>query len=382
MCGIGGVIMFEKRRSAKELSYIRCLVERIAVENQARGRDATGFTAFSKGRQLTFKHAIEANKLVDTNAFITFANRNINNGTKVVLVHTRMGTKGSELNNLNNHPIESLNFTGVHNGMIYNDDALFAKHKMARAAEVDSEVIFRLLDLAGESPTSESLTWVAEQLTGSFTTAFVGRKDQSKMYLIKNDNPVTLVYIPSLNIIVFASMERYIMDAIQHANIRSAVGGEKDSIVATDSLTILTPRQQTIYTFDTNSNNPIEQMEQIPVAFRENHEGWGHYYAFGYQEDDNFFRGGTEDVPAEDIKEELLLSIRGFLSEGQIAMLEESLEAIATASWMEGWSRGRSSLSEEIDQKCEISYESGYDEGFNDGFQDGSDIAVESTVEV
>ena len=47
MCGIGGVLMFPKERSEGEMSYIRELVKNLALYNQARGRDATGFVSFS-----------------------------------------------------------------------------------------------------------------------------------------------------------------------------------------------------------------------------------------------------------------------------------------------------------------------------------------------
>ncbi len=367
MCGIGGVLMFPKERSNEELAYIRELVSSIAFYNQARGRDATGFATFSNRSHSLFKHPIKASDIINQAAYKHFINRSLHKNTKNVLIHTRAGTKGSEENNLNNHPIESHRYIGVHNGVISNDDELFEKHSLFRAAEVDSEVIFRLLDGQGDKPNDDGLKFVAEQLSGMFTTAFVPKKNRHMMYVIRNDNPLTMVYIHPLNIIAFASIEDYVTDAITDAN--TTAGIEIDLI---EDIVLVKPKAQTIMRFDTNADNALEQIMQKPAIFTENIEmGW--WYNDSYSWNRDFFQqGATEDAPSTDEEAEVTLAeIMSGLSDEKKASLGRYIDSRESSAWTEGWASGRESLNEEMEQKISISYDEGYANGFEEGFFDG-----------
>src|SRR5207302_6400734 len=64
-----------------------------------------------------------------------------------LLVHVRDYTKGHPSLSANNHPIRHGEVVGIHNGTIVNDDELFARNEISRAAAemtVDSEIIFAL----------------------------------------------------------------------------------------------------------------------------------------------------------------------------------------------------------------------------------------------
>src|ERR671933_426166 len=66
-----------------------------------------------------------------------------------LLVHVRDYTKGHPSLSANNHPIRHGAVVGVHNGVIVNDDELFAHHGIARdeaGMTVDSEIIFALAE--------------------------------------------------------------------------------------------------------------------------------------------------------------------------------------------------------------------------------------------
>jgi glucosamine 6-phosphate synthetase-like amidotransferase/phosphosugar isomerase protein len=377
MCGIGGVMMFPKNRSAEELQFIRLLATGIAVENQRRGRDSTGFVTFSPQLFNLFKHPMKADTMIETAPFKQYIRRAINRNTKNVLIHTRAGTKGSEQNNLNNHPIESRHYIGVHNGMIHNDDMLFKKHNLFRAAEVDSEVIFRLLDTRGDAVDDEGLKFVAEELSGAFTTAFVPKKDKNKMFLIRNDNPVTLFYIPSLNIIAFASIDNYVRSAF--ATAQEIMEGFD---VPVDDTVVIEPKRNTIYKFDSSINNPLEQITQQPLSYKENWEGYGRQ-AYGWGEDDYFFHGGATEAGAQtvetDTKEEIA-SILAKLTDEELLAFDKFIEAKELFAWNDGWTKGRISLGEEMNQKAELSYEEGYNKGFDEGFEDGSKPEINVTV--
>jgi glucosamine 6-phosphate synthetase-like amidotransferase/phosphosugar isomerase protein len=86
-------------------------------------------------------------------------------------VHVRDYTKGHPSLAANNHPIRHGTVVGIHNGIIENDDELFARHEIARAEPsmtVDSEIIFALAERS-RGRTAESF----EQLYGSMATAWL-----------------------------------------------------------------------------------------------------------------------------------------------------------------------------------------------------------------
>jgi hypothetical protein len=363
MCGIGGIMMFPKERSDIELRYIRELVTSIGTENQVRGHDATGFVTFSRSGANLFKYPMEAKTLVKSEAYKKFISKNINKNTKNILIHTRAGTKGSEQNNDNNHPIESQRFIGVHNGMIWNDDSLFKKHKLFRQAEVDSEVIFRLLDKQGTDTTVDNIKYVAEQLKGSFTTAFVPKNKKTSMYIVRNDNPITLIYIHELNIIAFASMKYYLINAINEANVYS---GEVFIDIESDCV-FDEPVRESIYEFNTLLPNALEQLSQKPTKFKENYSyNWydENYHLYGglngrgYDEEELFTEENTTREE-EETKEGTFISIMSKLSIEEMDFFDAYLEEELLKSWNEGWSKGRESLGEEMAYKINLAHEVG-----------------------
>ncbi|MDQ3992472.1 MAG: hypothetical protein M3229_02315 [Actinomycetota bacterium] len=92
--------------------------------------------------------------------------------TRQLLVHVRDYTKGHPRIQANNHPIRHGAVVGVHNGVILNDDELFARHGWKRAEPemtVDSEAIFALVG-AFESRAA------LEQLRGSLATAWLDER--------------------------------------------------------------------------------------------------------------------------------------------------------------------------------------------------------------
>jgi glucosamine 6-phosphate synthetase-like amidotransferase/phosphosugar isomerase protein len=88
-----------------------------------------------------------------------------------LLVHVRDYTKGHPSLAANNHPIRHGAVVGVHNGIIVNDDELFARNRIDRAVPgmtVDSEIIFALAERS-RGRTAR----VLEHLFGSMATAWL-----------------------------------------------------------------------------------------------------------------------------------------------------------------------------------------------------------------
>lgn len=136
---------------------------------------------------------------------------------KAMIGHARQKTKGHEKFNANNHPIVANRIVGVHNGIIGNDDSLFDKYskRLFRKGEVDSEIIFRLIDLyrRDQCDLVESVKRACHDIAGSYTCAFIDTEDPSYVTIFSNsayNNAHIYIYEES-KMIVFAS-ETYILD--------------------------------------------------------------------------------------------------------------------------------------------------------------------------
>lgn len=211
MCGLVGIQLFPSTRTAADLQEIQRLFTRVLLCNEERGREATGVTVIQKdGQYKIFKQPIPASDFVQT-AFYQRALALIGTETVCVLGHTRMPTKGTRWNNANNHPLRGEYTLGVHNGRIHNDDALFAQLNISRRAEVDSEIVFRLLDRAESSPDKGYLAHVQESielLDGKLASLYVDLRHPALLVAIRKNNPLNLHYEPTLKALFFSS--RYI----------------------------------------------------------------------------------------------------------------------------------------------------------------------------
>ena len=159
MCGIAGYSL------APDSSVERTVAARALLAGIAeRGADAVGYAYRAPGASVAVhKQRSGATALLER---ITVPEE----ATKL-LVHVRDYTKGHPSLSANNHPIRHGSVVGIHNGIIENDDELFAQHRIARAEPgmtVDSEIIFALAERS-RGRTAEAL----QQLYGSMATAWL-----------------------------------------------------------------------------------------------------------------------------------------------------------------------------------------------------------------
>ena len=97
-------------------------------------------------------------------------------------MHVRDYTKGHPTIEANNHPIRHGSVVGIHNGIIVNDEEIFARYGFERAhpeMTVDSEAIFALAEHAEGSP--EAL----EELHGAMATAWLDERVASTLFLAR-----------------------------------------------------------------------------------------------------------------------------------------------------------------------------------------------------
>jgi len=227
---LAGVQLYPRERTEEELEEIRQLFTRALICNEERGRDAAGIAVIqANGNYRIFKEPVPASDLVKMKPYHAILDT-INSETVCVLGHTRMPTKGSRWNNDNNHPLLGEYTLGVHNGRIHNDDALFDEFNFPRRGEVDSEIIFRLLDR--DSPTAKKrypahVKESAAFLHGKLASLYVDLRDPAQLTVVKRDNPLSLHYEPSLQALFFSSRYLFLRKAFGKSVIGENLKNER-----------------------------------------------------------------------------------------------------------------------------------------------------------
>ncbi len=157
MCGIAGYSLHRASRIDRTLAA-QALLAGIAE----RGADAVGYAYRGDGESLSVhKQRSGASALLERVSIPTDATQ--------AIIHVRDYTKGHPRIAANNHPVRHGAVKGVHNGIILNDEELFARHGFEREQPrmtVDSEAIFALIDAKG------SAAAVLEELRGSMAAAW------------------------------------------------------------------------------------------------------------------------------------------------------------------------------------------------------------------
>jgi glucosamine 6-phosphate synthetase-like amidotransferase/phosphosugar isomerase protein len=166
MCGIAGYSL------SAECDVDRTLAAQALLAGIAeRGADAVGYAYRNGGGVHVHKQRSGASKLLDRVEIPQYAHK--------VLVHVRDYTKGHPMIEANNHPVRHGSVVGVHNGIILNDEEIFAEHRFERAEPgmtVDSEAIFALAELTDSRPKA------LEELRGSMASAWIDERHHDRLY--------------------------------------------------------------------------------------------------------------------------------------------------------------------------------------------------------
>ncbi len=170
MCGIAGYSL-SASSSVNRTLVAQTLLAAIAE----RGADAVGYGY--RGPQVPLevrKQRTGASELLDS--------VHVPEAATEVLVHVRDYTKGHPSLSANNHPVSHGAVVGIHNGIIVNDEELFAGHGWRRdqpEMTVDSEAIFAL---AEELPRDAR---ALEELYGAMATAWLDRRAPGELFLAR-----------------------------------------------------------------------------------------------------------------------------------------------------------------------------------------------------
>jgi glucosamine--fructose-6-phosphate aminotransferase (isomerizing) len=208
MCGIAG---FSAGRD--EEMDANQVARALLLGIEERGRDATG-AAFVEDRQTYLaKAAVPASQFVHTLP--------MRPDTRLAILHTRLATQGSPTRNENNHPVDVGGIVGVHNGVVYNDNALFARLAPGvRSAEVDSEAIFASL-LHRDEPVASTLA----DLDGSAAIAWLQTTEDTDLLHVARVSASPLLYaFTEAGSFLFASTTSALQRAARTADLTLVAG--------------------------------------------------------------------------------------------------------------------------------------------------------------
>ena len=169
MCGIAGYSLQPASRIDRTLAA-QALLAAIAE----RGADAVGYAYRFDGSVTVHKQRSGASALLEQIAVPAEATQ--------LLLHVRDYTKGHPRISANNHPVHHGLVVGVHNGLIFNDEEVFARHSFEREEQkmtVDSEAIFALADAEG------SRAQPLEELCGSMAAAWLDERRPDTVFVAR-----------------------------------------------------------------------------------------------------------------------------------------------------------------------------------------------------
>ena len=170
MCGIAGYSLSADSRLARTFA-----AQALLAAISERGADAVGYAHRGEGRDVTVhKQRTGASELLDRIQVPEEATQ--------LLVHVRDYTKGHPTIEANNHPVRHGSVVGIHNGIIFNDDELMARHGFPReepGMTVDSEAIFALAEATWSDPVA------LEECRGSIAAAWLDERRPGLVYLAR-----------------------------------------------------------------------------------------------------------------------------------------------------------------------------------------------------
>jgi glucosamine 6-phosphate synthetase-like amidotransferase/phosphosugar isomerase protein len=138
---------------------------------------------------------------------------------------------------------------------VKNDDDLFKKYenKFKRVGEVDSEVIYQLINHYNKKNiTFSGLKSALEdtKIRGLFALAFVHKNQPNLVHLVKQEKPMDIAYWKEAGVVIFNSVDTYIKNAfrrLERVGLALGVGNTKQTVE------YVTVKNDTYFTLDSNA---------------------------------------------------------------------------------------------------------------------------------
>lgn len=215
MCGILGVVA---RKHIFSFRHLRRAVDDLFLLSESRGKESAGLALLLNDRIGVLKEAVAASTLIRTPEYRAllaeaFAPPARQDDRPIALIgHSRLVTNGSQENHDNNQPVVKDGVVAVHNGIIVNDERLWAEFPaLSRAYQIDTEIILSLFryfyDQSGDPAHAVAQTFARLQGTASIAMLL---SDLDLLILATNNGSLYTCADPQGQIRILAS-EAYIL---------------------------------------------------------------------------------------------------------------------------------------------------------------------------
>src|ERR1700731_975099 len=137
MCGIFGIVSADGQDIAGDLKSLFLLSE-------SRGKEAAGLALVDGGEITILKEPQAASRMMRRSSYRSLIGKLTSNHRMrpiTVIGHSRLVTNGLDAIASNNQPVLHESLIGIHNGIIVNDEKLWAAFGLNRTADVDTEVL-------------------------------------------------------------------------------------------------------------------------------------------------------------------------------------------------------------------------------------------------
>ena len=197
MCGIFALIASTHDHHAAKNAV--SLATELLIQSEIRGREASGITFVVNNKATVLKGSCTARELVKTPEYRAISREVVISADShlseditypiLVIGHARMATNGDAERYANNQPILTNSVIGVHNGIAVNHEDLWRRNpELTRDAQVDSEVIFSLLDcsLMTQNAGLKHLSNVLMDIDGQCSVLAFHKEYQALLYATNN----------------------------------------------------------------------------------------------------------------------------------------------------------------------------------------------------
>jgi len=222
------------------------IVSRLFREAEVAGRKASGLSIMREKSVHILRRPLSGSQLVTTSEYLDFMMKNLeikddNNKVMSVIGHCRWPTQGDPENNLNNHPQVIDGIIGVHNGVITNDHKIFDSFRkvITRKAEVDTEIIFQLINHFNKSPKSKTVDAIqtaTPYLAGGYACGMQNTKHPHNLYIFRHGNPAKIKLYSKLGAVFFATREHFITAAFDHFHNAADDAGEEIDLLTNQGI--------------------------------------------------------------------------------------------------------------------------------------------------
>jgi len=313
MCGLFGFVGYNKDNQYKV--NVGKVVKSLAESAASRGTHATGIAYVADRKFNIDKSPTSAYKFkVD-----------IPNKVSKVIGHTRFTTQGDAKKNYNNHQFPGRTDAGkafalAHNGVLHNEDEVRKELKLnSPVIETDSYVAVQVLEhkIKGR-PTMEDMKFLGETVTGSF--AFTVLDDLNNLWIVKKDNPLSILHFKELDIRVYASTTAILFEAMlnsplaKHLNKAFTEEGAGSVILTEldDNTIVKIGANGDIETSDFTPKQTYSNLnwyDYVPGKYTSKNKSkktsnyydyWEDYDSYATSYSKSYLDGPTEDVPEYD----------------------------------------------------------------------------------